>query len=103
MARQLSIYCDKCGERITQDCTLLVPKTGAMRHREPFDLCSTCADELLEWFGPICGRKPVEGAPAGPATAPAPSSAPNPRPLATAAPASPLRARPATTESRLHP
>jgi hypothetical protein len=46
------IYCDKCGELIVLDRTVLAPQCGRLRHRAPFDLCDSCADALLQWMGP---------------------------------------------------
>jgi len=57
MSVDIKVYCDKCSERITQDRSMLQPKCGPLRTHEPFDLCSTCQADFLEWLGPIPGRK----------------------------------------------
>jgi len=53
------VHCDKYGSRVTQDRTTLKPTVGPLRHREPVDLCSDCSAALLEWLGPVPGRKPA--------------------------------------------
>jgi hypothetical protein len=65
MAVEIRVWCDRCGDRITQERVTLKPTTGKLRHREPFDLCASCSDQLVDWFGPIVGRKePEPGRPA---------------------------------------
>jgi hypothetical protein len=57
MAVEIRVFCDKCGDRIMQERVVLKPTVGKLRHREPFDLCPECSDALMDWLGPVCGRK----------------------------------------------
>jgi hypothetical protein len=59
MASETRIWCDKCGEQISEDRTKLVAKTGPLRFHEPIDFCSTCSAEFTEWLGASPGRKPT--------------------------------------------
>lgn len=47
------ITCDRCGETIKADRTLLTPECGPLREsgRPPIDLCPDCAGALLDWLG----------------------------------------------------
>jgi hypothetical protein len=59
MAVEIKVTCDTCGSRVFEGRTLLVPKSGKLRHRpEGFDLCPACASDLLDWFGPLVNPKP---------------------------------------------
>ena len=58
MADEVRIWCDKCGDRIYEQRTNLVAKTGRLRHRDGgFDLCLPCSEGVFDWFGPITTGK----------------------------------------------
>ncbi len=41
-------FCDKCGERITEDRTLFLVKCGPERSKRPeIELCSTCLSSVV--------------------------------------------------------
>jgi hypothetical protein len=60
------IYCDRCHKLIPGGRVSLKPTLGKLKGREPFDLCPSCSDELLDWFGPICGPAADREAPPPP-------------------------------------
>jgi hypothetical protein len=57
MAVDMKVYCDKCGDRITQDRSVIKATTGPLRQRDPIDLCDSCRVAFVTWLGPIPGRK----------------------------------------------
>ncbi len=51
MTAVLTVTCDRCGERIEADRTLLTVVSGPLLpRRETLDLCPGCADRLLSWL-----------------------------------------------------
>jgi hypothetical protein len=61
MASILTVTCDRCGDEITADRTLLRVECGPLRpRREAIDLCSACAEALVEWMRPAEAPAPDE-------------------------------------------
>jgi len=44
------VFCDKCGDRIEADRSLICLETGPLRGARPeFDLCPGCARAFVAW------------------------------------------------------
>jgi hypothetical protein len=72
----LRAWCDRCGERIHTDRSILNPKCGPLRSRGPIDLCGDCASKLTAEFLTPGAVVPEATAPCPPPPSAAPSTLP---------------------------
>jgi hypothetical protein len=52
MAKIVTVKCNRCGEIITSNFSVLKFVAGEMyaQHDEDLDLCSSCSSEFLDWL-----------------------------------------------------
>ena len=64
--RTTSIHCNRCGQTIAGDFSVLIMTAGALvrKHGEPIDLCGDCCDRFGDWL-----RGPHQAAALAPGTA----------------------------------
>jgi hypothetical protein len=59
MSEVTVISCNKCGARVGRASRTRIRWSAQPARREPWDLCPTCRDELLEFLGELPRSLPL--------------------------------------------